>query len=156
MPPREWFEAKTQFAYHVRRTVRSSVIVQPAPHRRFLTVPPVLAMQLAFQFLDPTSVLSGFHSTDRARFAETRDRVLLPGLQLCRYRPYSRHQPLIRTPTLPVSLHSRNLARHPLHRRTLRRQQSRHNSVLVRLSISSHFPMSALPRVPILSRRQLL
>ena len=38
-----------------------------------------------------------------------------------------------------------NLTRHLLHRRTLRRQQSRHHSVLVRLSLLSHFLIGLYP-----------
>ena len=41
-------------------------------------------------------------------------------------------------------------------RRTLRRQQPRHYPIFVRLSVSSHFLLSAPPKVPILFRRQLL
>ena len=43
-----------------------------------------------------------------------------------------------------------------LDRRTLRRQQPRHYPIFVRLSVSSHFLLSAPPKVPILFRRQLL
>ena len=49
----------------------------------------------AYQVLDPTPVLSGFRGTDRTRFAETRDRVLLPGRQL------SRIQTLLAAPAAP-------------------------------------------------------
>jgi hypothetical protein len=38
---------------------------------------------------------------------------------------------------------------------TLRRQQTFHDPILIRLSVSSHFLMSALPKVSILSGRQL-
>ena len=62
----------------------------------------------------------------------------------------------VRTPTLQRRCTHSNLARHLLHRRTLRRQQSRHDSILVRLSISSHFLMSAPSKGPILSGRRLL
>ena len=42
MPPREWFEAKTQFAIMFDdRFVQA--MAQPAPHTRFLTVPPLAA-----------------------------------------------------------------------------------------------------------------
>ena len=144
---------------------------------------PVLAMQFAFQVLDPTPVLSGFRGTHRTRFTETRDRVLLPGRQLCRIQTLlaapaaprrlihpgcgdqrlqsSRRRPTlaasspiarsigqrVRTPTLQRRCTHSNLARYLLHRRTLRRQQSRHNPILVRLSVSSHFLMSAPSKV---------
>ena len=55
-------------------------------------------MQFTFQVFDPTPVLSGFRGTHRTRFAETRDRVLLPRCQL------SRIQTLLAAPAAPRRL----------------------------------------------------
>ena len=49
-------------------------------------------MQFAFQLLHPAPILTRFHSTGRTRLAQTRYRILFPGIQL--RRPCSRLQAL--------------------------------------------------------------
>jgi hypothetical protein len=68
----------------------------------------VLAMQLALQLLDPPAVLSGLRGAGRPRFAETGDRILFPGVQLCRI------QPLLAAPGAPGGLIHRRSDDHRL------------------------------------------
>src|SRR5271166_2022858 len=68
----------------------------------------VLAMELAFQLLDPPAILAGLRCAGRAGLAKTGDRILLPGIQLRRI------QPLLATPGAPRRLIHRRRDDHRL------------------------------------------